>query len=107
MKKTRIMFVWREKGKQKCRQLRRRPLYDVFNGLVKGFDGDNEISKKLVELIPEADSIIINKDINATQDVPFITVVTEEKTEMVKIRRYHKIVWSILDKYCTEEEKKE
>lgn len=99
-----ILIIWKENGKLNEKEVDRQKMFDIFNSLVNGFDTDNQISKKLIELIPIANGIIIDKDINSTQDVPFITVHTPKEVKVIKIIRYHKIVWSILNKYCTEEE---
>ena len=76
----------------------------IIDGLAKGIEkiGDNEISKKLTEIIPQVDKIFINNDINETQDVPCIAYCTDGEEQLIKIKRRHKIVWSILNKYCTE-----
>lgn len=103
MKSTQIDFVWIEDGKGHGKKLERKDLYAVFNGLAEGFQDDNQISKKMIEeIIPVADSILINKDLNSVQDVPVISYQVDGQTKLLKIIRYHKIVWTILDKYCTE-----
>ena len=104
MKNTAIIYSWRENGNDYQKEISREDFYAMFDGLAKGFEkiGDNEISKKLVKIIPEADKIFIDKDINETQDVPSIEYYTNGDVQLIKIMRRHKIVWSILDKYCTE-----
>ena len=52
-------------------------------------------------VIPYADKIFIDKDYNDTQDIPMIIYEIDRKKNVLKIIRYHKIVWAILDKYCT------
>lgn len=103
MKDTQIDFNWIYNGKKYSKKLERNQLHVVFQGLVEGFEGDNEISKKMVEeIIPIVDTISINKDQNITQYIPFISYVVDGEIKILKIIRYHKIVWTILDKYCTE-----
>lgn len=104
MKDTAIIYAWKENGKEHQKEISREDFYAMFDGLAKGFEkiGDNEISKKLIEIIPEADKIFINKDINETQDIPSIAYSTNGDEQLVKIMRRHEIVWSILNKYCTE-----
>ncbi len=102
MKGTKIDFMWIDKGWSYKRVLDRKEMFSVFNGLVNGFEGDNEISKKFVnEIIPFADTILINADINNTQDVPGVYYSIDGDSKYLKIIRYHKIIWAILNKYCT------
>lgn len=103
MKGTKIDFQWIEKGKEHHKLLNRQDLYVVFEGLAKGFEDDNEISKVFIKrIIPYADKIIIDKDYNSTQTIPFIVYQKGDIKNVLKIIRYHKIVWAILNKYCTE-----
>lgn len=104
MKNTDIIFEWIENGRKHETEVSRESFYAMFDGLAKGFEkiGDNEISKKLVKIIPEADKIFINKDINETQDVPSIAYSTNGDVKLIKIMRRHEIVWAIFDKYCVE-----
>lgn len=101
MKCTKIMLKWMEKGKKNQKKLDRKEVGVVFKGLALGFSDDNEISKKLLEILPEVDEIFLNKDSNETQDVPYIAYYINGKENILKIKRYHKVVWSILEKYCT------
>ena len=96
-----IIIKWIERNEHYQKVLDRQEVMAVFEGLAIGFSGDNEISEKLVEIIPEVEEIKINKDINATQEIPCITYVINGKVEVLKIIRYHKIVWAILNKYCS------
>lgn len=101
----RIILKWVEKGKKHKKLICREKFLAVFEGIAIGFSDDNEISKKLVELIPYLEEIKVNKDLNETQDVPFITYKVNGEKGIIKIIRYHKIVWSILNKFCSEEKK--
>ena len=103
MQKSKIIFRCIEKGRMRDNMVDREQMYAVFEGLTKGFKDDNEISKKLISVIPYVDMFVVNKDLNATQDMPFIVAITggdNANREIIKIIRYHKIVWSILNKYC-------
>lgn len=101
MKET-IRFTWLQQGRKHEKTVKREAVLSAFKGLVVGFEGDNEISLKLTEIIPYADEIHINKDYNATQDVPSICCKIDGEKECLKIMRHHKIVWSILEKYTTD-----
>ena len=103
MKDTTIKFSWVKSGYMHQKEIDRKAMFDVFDGVRKGFEGDNRISRALVEdIIPNADSIFINKDFNDTQTEPSISYKIDGKSKLLKIIRYHKIVWAIFDKYCTE-----
>ena len=99
-----IRIVWTKNKKERIALIERESMMNVFQGIAKGFEDDNEVSKKLVNnIIPNVEEIQINYDFNATQDIPVICCKMEnqEKDIVLKIKRYHKIIWSILDKYCS------
>ena len=104
MKETAITYGWISHGKNYQKKIDRKDFLAIFDGLAKGFEeiGDNEISKKMVEIIPEVDEIFVNQDVNETQDVPSIAYYINGNVQLMKIMRRHNIVWSILNKYCTE-----
>ena len=58
-----IILKWVEKGKKYQRLVSREKMLAVFEGIALGFSDDNEISKKLVELLPYIDEIKVNRDI--------------------------------------------
>lgn len=102
MKETAIIYSWKKDGEEHKKEINRKDFYDMFDGIRKGFAvlGDNEISKSMVEIIPEVEKIFINQDINETQDVPFIVYTINGNEKLMKIMRKHNIIWSILEKYC-------
>ena len=104
MKETAIIYSWISHGKRYQKEINRQDFLTIFEGLEKGFEkiGDNEISKKLVEIIPMVDEIFINQDINATQDVPTVVYYINGNMQLMKIMRRHEIIWAILKRYCTE-----
>lgn len=104
MKDTAIIFGWRNNEEEYIIQVDREGFYSIFYGLARGYHkiGDNTISKKMVEIIPEVDKIFINKDFNKTQDIPFIAYSINGDMKILKIRRCHRIVWSILEDHCKE-----
>lgn len=104
MKDTKIIFRWTDDGIEKEKEIDRDKVYAVFDGLTKGFADDNKISKQLITIIPTVDVIAIDKDLNTTQDVPFIVAYIGDEIKVIKIIRYHKIVWTILNKYTSEDE---
>ena len=104
MKNTRIDFQWTQGGKTHNKLIERDKIYAIFKGLSEGYRGDNnEISAKMIkDIIPYVDVIYIDRDYNDNQDIPFISYKIDMKVTILKINRHHKIVWSILDRYCTE-----
>lgn len=103
MKNTSINFQWTEGEQEYKKTIDRQKMYSIFKGLAVGYSGDdNEISVKMVkDIIPCVDKISISKDYNLTQDIPMIFYQIGKETKVLKIKRRHKIVWSILDRYCT------
>lgn len=94
---------WIEQGKTYEKKLARFEVMTVFYGLYKGFAEDNEISEKLLKIIPDVEWIRINKDHNETQEIPCITYKANGAVGVMKIIRHHKIVWAILNKYCNKD----
>lgn len=102
MRKDKIIFICKEKGNLKTKEVDRQLLYDLMEAIKNSFSEDNEISKKLLSYIPELDEIQIDKERNNQLDVPYIICKIQNKSEIVEIRRHHKIMWSILEKYMQE-----
>lgn len=98
-----ITLKWVEKGQKHIKQVNRLEMLEKFKMLVKNYQDNNEISIKLTKIIPTAREIRINKDYNLTQEIPCITYSINEVTGILKILRHHKIVWSVLDRYCQED----
>ena len=82
--------------------INRQEFLNHMNYLVEKFTDNNEISKKLAGLIPEMSHILINKDMNDTQDVPFVYYKLDGSSEghILKILRFHSIIWGFLERYC-------
>ena len=104
MKTTEIIFCWKEGKKDHRKEIDREDFYEMFCGLARGFEkmGDNQISKKLIEIIPDVDKISINKDVNRMQEIPYIAYYINENMQLMKIMRRHDIIWRILEKHCVE-----
>lgn len=102
---TKEMFTmkWIEDGKEHEKELVRLNVMFAFKGLYHGFTDDHEISDKLLKILPDVKWIKINFDHNETQEVPCLTYQVNDTVGVLKIIRYHKIVWTILRKYCTED----
>lgn len=97
-----LILQWKRNGAYYQSELEKQKIYALFKGIMEGFGDDNEISTKLVEIIPEASHLIIDWDINTTRDSS-IAYVIEDIVEVIQIKYHHKIVWEIFSKYCNEE----
>lgn len=114
MKKENIILIWKENGRKYQKEIERQKFYNLMSSIKDAF-AENDISAQLTELVPNLVSITIDKDRNAEKDVPAIYCQYEDKageddirqedTRYIAIKRYHKIMWGILDKLCEEEKK--
>lgn len=102
MKKEPIILEWIENGEKKKKEINRKEFFDLMESIKNAFIEDNQISSILVDLIPELIMISINRDRNEQKDVPSIYCLCETGGKVIDIIRYHKIIWSILNRYCTE-----
>ena len=103
MDNSKVTFKRIYKCKMSSNKISKKRIIEVFKNIAARFEemDDNEISKKILELLPEARSILINDDINKDKDVPFIVVqMANREKKIIEIKRRHKIVWSILESYC-------
>ena len=99
MKNEPIILKWREKGEDYEKEINRQELFNIMDSIRKGFSDDNAISTAFCESIPDVVTIFINKDRNAEIDTPFIFFECEERKKALDIIRYHKVIWSIIDRY--------
>lgn len=100
MKKEGIIFIWKQNRKEYIKEIDRKEFYELMKSIKKSFSDEYKISSKLVEIIPALISITIDKDRNSQKDTPFITCECSNGSEIIMIRRCHKNIWPILDKYC-------
>ena len=97
-----ITMIWTENNITHIRNYKRQKIYDIMFGIKSGFDNDNRISTIFCEdIIPNTTEIVINKDRNKDMDYPFVQYKIDGEVQILKISRYHKIIWTILDKLCT------
>ena len=99
MRKDDLELNWLSKGKGYVKEVDRQAMYDVMDSIAKAFGHDNEISTVLCKVIPDADWIFIDKDLNETKDIPFINCKVNGEVKVIEIIRHHKIIWSILNGY--------
>lgn len=100
--KDKIQLKYVARGKCYIGEIEREEIFNWMKEISEKFK-DNEVSTKLVKLIPNMVKMQINKDINETKDVPFITYENGNGEELVvNIMRNHHIIWGFLDHYCDE-----
>ena len=68
-----------------------------FEKLAERNPDNNVISKKLLEILPEIDQIIILED-DLNRKNPYILYRINDSTRMMEIPRCHKICWNKLRK---------
>ena len=99
-----IMLTYVVKSKTYQGEIDRQKFFDWMKDIAERFKGNNEISTRFVKLIPKMTKMEINKDINETQDVPFVLYeeLNSNEQKILKIMRCHHIIWGFLDHYCDE-----
>lgn len=99
-----IRLEWRTNGKEEHKNLNKEDFYSLFEGLANTFRDENEISKKFMFYIPQADILYINNDVNGTKDKPIVVFQKDDPdlgrliVGIVEIIRYHKVIWTVLYK---------
>lgn len=97
-KSEEIILKWTLEGQDYEEPIERKVLMSTFNGLANGFINNNEISKKLIEIIPVARELIINWDNTAETNRLYYLV--DENIHSIPIPNAHNIVWAVLKGYC-------
>ena len=88
-------------GKRKyIGEINRQEFLGNMQYLQEAFPDNNEIATKLISLTPDMLIIRINQDVNDTQDIPCIWYETANGQDILKILRYHSIIWGFLNRYC-------
>ena len=99
MKKTEIVLQYvTVEGKQKEGIIKRNEFLEIMEYFKNTYPSNNEVSSKLVPVIPEIDTILINKRV--ARDTPFIVYVIDSKLYWLDINANHRKIWSCLDDYC-------
>ena len=103
MRKDNIRLYYVCKSRMYRGEINREEFFSWMSDIAKRFEGNNEISTKLVEVIPSMVKMKINQDLNETKDVPFIQCENETgEIKAIQIRRHHRIIWGFLQHYCDE-----
>ncbi len=73
-------------------------LFVVMKYLKETYKDNNEVSRRLIEIMPNIEEIEINEVANATMDIPKIWCKISKHTLVgIEVRRCHKIIWHILN----------
>ena len=100
MRTDEIILKQKKQNKYFKKEMKREEVMATFEGLVKGFCNNNEISKKLVEIIPVAFQIKINWD--NTEEINQVYYVLDDKEKGIPIINAHSIVWAVWNGYCSD-----
>ena len=85
-------------------KVEREKMLRLFKEISENFTNNNEISKQFIDVIPDLNVIEIDRVRNAECDVPFIACeMIDGTSKVIRILRWHKIIWGILDEFCREE----
>ena len=97
-----IILKWKRKNRYFKRQMNREEVMATFEGLIKGFSNNNEVSKKLAEIIPTSTEMKINWD--NTAEINQLYYVVDDKEKGLPIINDHSIVWAVWNGYCMDGE---
>ena len=98
MKKTiDLCYITKEKEKYKG-TIDRAEILEKMEEFKEKNPTNNEISTKLVKLLPQTQAILINKLMNV-DEMPAIVCFIEGRGIIIKIQPHHKKIWACLDEY--------
>lgn len=83
-------------GMESTKENNRATFMKLMEGIRDQFVNNNEYAKKFVKVIPEVDTIEINVDRNRDCDIPFVTCIINDESYVIRIPRFHRIIWGIL-----------
>lgn len=93
-----IILKWKRKNKYFKKEMKREEVMATFEGLIKGFSNNNEVSKKLAEIIPSSTEMKVNWD--STLEINQLYYVIDKKEKGLPIINAHSIVWAVWNGYC-------
>lgn len=102
MRTDEIILKWKRNKKYYEKTIKREEIMATFEGLIKGFSSNNEVSKKLSEIIPVTLQIKINWD--NTAEINQLYYIVDDKEKGIPIINTHCIVWAVLNGYCMDGE---
>ena len=98
MKKTIDLCYITEKGKRSRGEIDRAEILSKMEEFKKNNPTNNEISTKLVKLLPKTQMLLIDKRLKI-DEMPAIVCSIEGEIIVVKIQQHHKQILSCLDGY--------
>ena len=98
MKKTIDLCYITEAGERRRVEIDRAENLEKMENFKKNNPTNNEISTKLVKLLPQTYKLLINKGMRV-DGMPAIVCVIEGRNNIVKIQPHHKQIWVCLDEY--------
>ncbi len=105
MVKKEIILKWKKDGKMYSKKVKRRKIFAIFKELAEKFSSNNEISLKMLEIIPATSEIEVNWDNNADVNCIYYTI-DGGVTKGIPVISSHKLVWGEMRKLCAIEENK-
>lgn len=102
--KDKIQLTYVEKGNFYYGTIDRADFLNQMQHMADWFPGCNDNALKLCDLLPNIESILINKDVIDTQTVPFITYtnIGSSVNHCLKFMRTYKIIWDFFLHHCEE-----
>lgn len=102
-----IRLTYVEKGIIYHGGIDRKEFLNQMEHMVNWFPGCNDNALELCRLLPNIDSITINRDIIDTQTIPSFTYQNIGSTDLhfMKFRRIYTIVWDFFLHQCEEAKK--
>ena len=98
MKKTIDLCYITEAGERHQGEIDRAEILGKMEDFKKGYPDNNEISTKLVKLLPQTQMLLIDKRLKI-DEMPAIVCSIEGEIIVVKIQPHHKQIWGCLDEY--------
>lgn len=102
MKTDEFTLKWKKENRFFKKQMKRQEVMAKFEEYIIEYSGNNTVSKKLAEIIPEVTQIRINWD--NTAEVNQVYYVIDNKEAGFPIINLHSIVWNTWKDYCSEGE---
>ena len=98
MEKKELTLKWKKANEYFEKKIENKKMLATFKGIYEGFCPNNEISKKLIEIIPETTQIEINWD--NTADVNQVYYTVDGVIKGIPIIKAHGLVWKVFETYC-------
>lgn len=98
MKDRIVVLEWKKKNEYFQKELERYQIIKLFEGLIKKHPENCEVSKKIVEVLPEVDKLYIDWD--SQLDVKELYYQIGDETKGIPIIHHNKVIWNYLKLWC-------